>query len=61
MSIQSFVQDLTIVISFVLSFGFLISLISIRQKRSISSELRLGPLSWALKIDNEEQKSLPEE
>jgi hypothetical protein len=58
MLMQSFVQDLTIVISSVLIPGFLIS---IWQKRSISSELRLGPLSWALKINNEEQKSLPEE
>jgi hypothetical protein len=58
MLMQLFVQDLTIVISSVLTIGFLISIL---QKRSISSKLRLGPLSWALKINDEERKSLPEE
>jgi hypothetical protein len=58
MLIQGFPQDLTIVIPFVLIIG---SLILIGKRRSISSELRLGPLSWNLKINHDEHKSLPEE
>jgi hypothetical protein len=57
MLVSSIEQVLTIAIPSAL---FLVFILAVQKKLPISSEIKLGQLSWALRINNEEKKSLPE-